>query len=239
MYRIAIGDDDPIFLQETGAFVAQSMDADGLERGVDYDITLYSAAPPLLDALRQDRERYQLLILDVEFGTDNGIRTASALRELQAEFGLIYVTSHREYVFQSFDTRPLHYLLKPVDKEKLASLIWEDYQRRYLDAQLYLKRGCKHLALSFSSIYAVEASSHRVLLYLREYTEEWSGSFRTLTPKLPGWCFCQCHNSYFINLTHVTELTRYEARLDNGQVIPISKRFYKSVIQQYITFLEH
>lgn len=239
MYRIAIGDDDPIFLQETGSFVAQSMDADGLERGVDYDITFYSAAPPLLDALRQDRERYQLLILDVEFGADNGIRTASALRDIQAEFGLIYVTSHREYVFQSFDTRPLHYLLKPVDKKKLVSLIWEDYQRRYLDAQLYLKKGGKHLALSFSSIYAVEASSHRVLLYLREYTEEWSSSFRALTPKLPGWCFCQCHNSYFINLTHVTELARYEARLDNGQVIPISKRFYKSVIQQYITFLEH
>ena len=239
MYRIAIGDDDPIFLREAGTLVAQSMEADGLEQGVDYDITRYSSAPPLLDALRQDRERYQLLILDVEFGADNGIRIAAALRELQAGFSLIYVTNYREYVFQSFDTRPLHYLLKPVDKEKLTALIREDYQCRYLDARLYLKKGGKHLALSFSGIYAVEASSHRVLLYLREHTEEWTGSFRALTPKLPGWCFCRCHNSYFINLAHVTELTRYEARLDNGQIIPISKRFYKSVIQQYIAFLEH
>lgn len=239
MYHIAIGDDDPIFLRQTGALVVQSMEADGLVRGVDYDVACYSTAPSLLEALRQDGERYQLLILDVEFGEDNGIRTASALRELRAGFSLIFVTNYRDYVFQSFDARPLHYLLKPVDSEKLAALILEDYQRRYRDARLYLKKGGQHISLAFSDIYAVEASSHRVLLYLRERTEEWSGSFRALTPKLPGWFFCQCHNSYFINLSHVTELARYEARLDNGLVIPISKRFYKSVIQQYITFLEH
>ena len=239
MYRIAIGDDDPLFLREAEALAAQCMDADGLARGTDYDIACYPAAPPLLDALRQDRKRYQLLILDVELGADNGIQTAAALRELQAGFSLIYVTNHREYVFQSFDTRPLHYLLKPVDREKLSSLIREDYRRRYQDARLYLKKGGHHLALSFSDIYAVEASSHRVLFYLRERTEEWPGSFRALAPKLPGWCFCQCHSSYSINLTHVTELARYEARLDNGRIIPISKRFYKSAIQQYILFLEH
>lgn len=239
MYHIAIGDDDPIFLRGAETLVSQSMEADGLKQGADFDITVYSSAPPLLDDLRQDRERYHLLILDVEFGEDNGIQTASALRELQAGFSLIYVTNHREYVFQSFDTRPLHYLLKPVDQEKLAALIREDYQRRYVDARLYLKKGGKHLALPFSGIYAVEASSHRVLLHLQDRMEEWTGSFRALTPKLPGWRFCQCHNSYFINLTHVTELVRYEARLDNGQVIPISKRFYKSAIAQYIAFLEH
>lgn len=65
------------------------------------------------------------------------------------------------------------------------------------------------------------------------------GSLAQITPSLPAWHFCRCHNSFFVNLAHVTELVRYEARLDNGAVIPVSKRFYKPAVEQYIAFLKN
>lgn len=239
MYRIAIGDDDSAFLGETESLVSGCLEAEGLNRGVDFEIDCCTAATPLLTALSGDKNRYQLLLLDVEFGRDNGLAVAAALRKRQASFRLIYITGHRDYVFDSFDTQPLHYLLKPVDKEKLMALIREDLRRRYLDARLYLKSGARHLALAYGDICAVESAQHRVLFHLRDRAEEWNGSLRTLAPELPGWCFCRCHNSYFVNLTHVTELVRYEARLDNGQTIPVSKQCYKSAIAQYIAFLKN
>ncbi len=67
---------------------------------------------------------------------------------------------------------------------------------------------------------------------------EWSGTLSALAPQLPQWCFCRCHFSYFANLSHVTELVRYEARLDNGTVIPVSKRFYRPAFDQYLSFLK-
>ncbi len=239
MYRIAIGDDDVGFLQKAEGLVSRCLETDGLKRGTDFEIDCYPAAPPLLAALNGDQDRYQLLLLDVEFGEDNGLTVAASLRENNAQFSLIYITSYRDYVFDSFDTRPLHYLLKPVDEEKLATLIREDCRRRYLDVRLYLKAGGKHISLAYQDLYAVESAQHRVLLHLRDNIEEWNGSLRTLAPKLPGWCFCRCHNSYFINFTYVTELVRYEARLKNGEVIPVSKRFYKSAIERYIAFLKN
>lgn len=239
MYRIAIGDDESVFLKDTETLVAGCMDADGLKRGADYEVDTFTAAPPLLAAMDRDKDLYQMLLLDVEFGRDNGLAVAASLRENQAGFSLIYITSHRDYVFESFDTRPLHYLLKPVDEKKLCDLIWEDYRRRYLNARLYLKTGGRHISLAFSDIYAAEAAQHRVLLHLRDSAEEWSGSLHILARSLPGWCFCQCHNSYFVNLVHVAKLVRYEALLDNGQIIPVSKRFYKSAIEQYIAFLKN
>jgi len=239
MYCIAIGDDDAGFLQKAEGLVSRCLEADGLKRGLDFQVDCYPAAPPLLAALNREKGLYQLLLLDVEFGRDNGLAVAASLREHSEDFSLIYVTCHRDYVFDSFDTRPLHYLLKPVDEEKLAALIREDCRRRYLDARLYLKAGGKHISLAYQDLYAVESAQHRVFLHLRDRAEEWNGSLRTLAPELPGWCFCRCHNSYFINFTHVTELVRYEARLDNGEVIPVSKRFYKSAIERYIAFLKN
>lgn len=238
MYRIAIGDDDPEFLKNAEQLAAAALDADGLIRGVDYDIACFHSAPSLQNALSGEKDRCQLLLLDVAFGRDNGLTVAASLREKQNEFSLIYITRHRDYVFDSFDTRPLHYLLKPVDEKRLTALIQEDC-RRYLDARLYLKAGGRHTSLAFSDIYAAEAAQHRVFLHLKDRMEEWSGSLHTLAPRLPGWRFCRCHNSYLVNLAHVTELVRYEARLDNGVVIPVSKRFYKSAIEQYIAFLKN
>ena len=239
MYRIAMGDDDPEFLKSTERLAAAAMDADGLVRGVDYDVACFRSAPLLREALSGERDRCQMLLLDVEFGRDNGLDLAASLRKTQDEFSLIYITSYRDYVFDSFDTRPLHYLLKPVDGERLAALIREDYRRRYLDARLYLKAGGRHTSLAFSDIYAAEAARHRVLLHLKDHAEEWRGSLHSLAPRLPGWRFCQCHNSYLVNLSHVTELVRYEARLDNGMAVPVSKRFYRSAIDQYIAFLKN
>jgi len=239
MYCIAVGDDDVRFLQEAEALAARCLETDGLKRGTDFEIDCYSSAGPLLDALRGDKDRYQLLLLDVEFGKDNGLTVAASLRENKADFSLIYITSHRDYVFDSFNTRPLHYLLKPVEEEKLTALIREDCRRRYLDVRLYLKSGGKHISLAYQDLYAAESAQHRVFLHLKDGAEEWNGSLRMLAPKLPSWCFCRCHNSYFVNFTHVTELVRYEARLKNGEVIPVSKRFYKSAIEQYIAFLKN
>lgn len=239
MYRIAIGDDDPAALEELSGIVSRCLEAKGLQAGADYAVDRYCSASPLLARLKAGGGDYQLVLLDVEFGADNGLRVAAALRESGAQFSLIYVTSYREYVFDSFDTRPLHYLLKPVDADKLAELIREDYRRRYQDARLYLKAGSRHLSLAYQDIYAVEAALHRVFLHLKDGKEEWNGSLTELAPKLPAWRFCRCHNSFLINLAHVTQLVRYEALLDNGAVIPVSKRFYKSAVERYIAFLKN
>lgn len=238
MYRVAIGDDDPNALEELNGIVSRCLEAKGLQSGTDYSVDCYSSAAPLL-AREADGDDYQLILLDIKFGEENGIRVAAALRKRDAQFSLIYVTRYRDYVFDSFDTRPLHYLLKPVDSDKLAELIWEDYRRRYQDARLYLKAGGRHASLAYGDIYAVEAALHRVTFHLKNDREEWNGSLTELAPKLPAWCFCRCHNSFFINLIHVTELVRYEARLDNGAVIPVSKRFYKSAMEQYVAFLKN
>ncbi|NBJ88256.1 LytR/AlgR family response regulator transcription factor [Acutalibacter sp. 1XD8-36] len=238
MYRIIIGDDDTVFLEEAAGIVSECLTAEGLVQGVDFNIDCYSKAEPLIDALERGKEGC-LLLLDVEFGDVNGLSAAASLREKELEFRLIYITSYRDYVFDSFDTQPLHYLLKPVNKEKLAGLIRDDLRRQYLDARIYLKAGSKHLSIAYSDIYAVEAAQHRIIFHLKNGVEEWSGTLRELAQTLPGWCFCRCHNSYIVNFSHVTELVRYQAKLDNDIIIPISKRFYKPAIEQYMEFLKN
>ncbi len=96
MYHIVIGDDDPLFLEEVERLVSACMDSERLECGKDYTIDCYSSASSMMKALGEDKERCQLCLLDVEFGKDNGLQLAAALREQTEEFSLIYITSHRD-----------------------------------------------------------------------------------------------------------------------------------------------
>ena len=45
----------------------------------------------------------------------NGMDTARAIRELQPDTVLIFVTGSKEYVFEAFDVSAFHYLLKPLE----------------------------------------------------------------------------------------------------------------------------
>lgn len=237
MYRVVIGDDDPGFLRELEDTVLACLAADGLARGEEFELACFQDPDGLAEALLERGEDVSLLLLDIEFGEANGLALAARLRERDRDFSLVYITSHEDYVFDSFDTRPLHYLLKPLQKEKLAALLREDYRRRFRDDRLYLKSGGRHLSLPYRDIYAVEAAGHRVVLHTGDGPVDCAGPLSALAHQLPGWCFCQCHFSYYINLSHVTALVRYQATLDNGAVIPISKRFYKSAFEQYLSFL--
>lgn len=233
-----IGDDDPIFLKELEEAVRRCLTEDGLALGRDFETVGFQSPEALADAMRRQEKPVHLLLLDVEFGDANGLALAAKFREQGGTFSLIYITNYEDYVFDSFDTRPLHYLLKPPRKEKLATLLREDYRRQFYDDRLYLRSGAKHLSIPYRDIYAAEAAQHRVFLHTREGTIEWPGALSALAAQLPLWCFCQCHFSYYVNVTHISEIVRFTITLDNGETLPVSKRYFKPTFEQYLSFLK-
>ncbi len=46
--------------------------------------------------------------------------------------------------------------------------------------------------------------------------------------------FCRCHNSYIVNLDKVVRVERYNTHLANGEMVPISQRFYSSTRYCYL-----
>ena len=123
MYRIVIGDDDAPFLKEITERMEQIMSGDALTRGQEYEIVPFADPSALYQKLAAKPDYCQLLLLDVEFAEKNGIKIAERLRELGVDCGLIYITCHRDYVYDCFGTRPLWYLVKPVDWDKLAEIV--------------------------------------------------------------------------------------------------------------------
>lgn len=238
MYRIAICDDDEIFLEHLSRNVEKILTESGLARGTDFDMDLFCEAAPMQHAVLASANAYQLLLLDIELTHANGMALARTLRRQQITSSIIYITAHRDYVFDCFDTQPLWYLLKPVNLDKFRTILLADYQRNYVDARLALKIDGKPLHIPFADIYALESTQHRTRVWLRDGWRDWNGPLYTLKPQLPALGFGQSHNSYILNLSHVKEIRRTDALMDDGRMFPISRRYYDQILDKYFSYLK-
>ncbi len=237
MYQIVIGDDDRSFLKRTEESVRRIMEAEGLLYGIDYSVYLCDS-PSLLRA-RVLKDGCHLLLLDVKFADENGMELAKELRAQGHDLSLVYISSYRDYVFECFDTKPMWYLLKPLDEKKLAEILCSDYRKRYHDANLKLKIGGSYLNIPYQEIYALESNTHQVHIWLAEQMKRWNGSLTAIRGQLPADLFLQCHKSFLVNAGHIREFRKDSVLMDNGRSFTVSRRFHKAAMEQYLVWLGH
>lgn len=237
MYQIAVCDDEPQAAAQNEAVCCRVLEARNLRRDVDYGIRCFISAAPLLAQIEKEPSSLHLLLLDITLGKENGLDIAARLRELGSDCSIVYITAYRDYVFDCFDTRPLNYLLKPVDTGKLAGIIDRDLRENYHPEQISLPvDGCWRSVPAREILFA-EATSHKAAVHLQGETLYINRSFSELLSRLGGERFCRCHFSILVNLEHVYRLNSSTLVMDNGRELPVSRSRQKEVKKRYIAFI--
>ncbi|SHL02766.1 Two-component response regulator, SAPR family, consists of REC, wHTH and BTAD domains [Desulforamulus aeronauticus DSM 10349] len=72
-------------------------------------------------------EKPDIVFLDVEMPDQNGLSLAEQLTDLNDETNIVFVTAYEHYALQAFGVRAADYILKPIEKDRLAQTI-----RRFL-----------------------------------------------------------------------------------------------------------
>lgn len=92
---------------------------------VKIECDIYQSGESLIDAYKNNIERYDVVFLDMEMNELNGIETANLIREFDEHIIIIFVTSHTEYMRESFKCSPFRFLLKPVDVDELKTVVYD------------------------------------------------------------------------------------------------------------------
>ena len=62
---------------------------------------------------------FDIIFLDIEMGAEDGITVARKIRQIDKNVLIIYVTSHENYMKESFEVRPFQFLVKPVSERQM------------------------------------------------------------------------------------------------------------------------
>lgn len=198
------------------------------------DIDEYASAENFL--FRYPDSPCGLLLLDIEMGGISGMELAHTLRAEGDMLPIVFVTGYPEHMSDGYDVEALHYLLKPVSREKLFAVLDRYAQKRSPENEVVLDCGEKTVHVSPDTIVCCEAMGKRTAIRLADGRElDCASGISALAELLPE-SFTACHRSYIVNLRHVRSIGRDELTLDGGGRVPISRRLYKSVNERFIAF---
>lgn len=233
MYEIAVCDDDAVFISSFEKLLSKLLEA----RKLPFRLTLFSDTASLQRAI-EDGQKYSLLFLDILFGEEAGIRFAKFLREKKCNTDIIFVTCCPEYAVSSYDVSPLHYLIKPVDLEKLDTALTRFLDSKPLHSLTFATpKGLLHVQIT--DILFFEIYDHKIIIHKTNGMKETcTGTLRELEKLLPSQTFVRPHRSYLVSLDHISEITRYQIRLSSGDTIPISKNLYRQTQSVFIDYAD-
>lgn len=229
--RIAICDDEKNIRELIGSKVtAQYPEA---------EIIFYQSGEELLLSDKQ----IDILLLDIQMSGRNGMETARELRQKGNNVILIFVTAMEDYVFQAFDVGAFHYIVKPIDDAKFATVlkravddvnVRSTKEQAFEERYLMINNSGVHTKVILDEIVYAEVFNRKIVIHKLNETIEYYGKMSDLAA-MTGDNFFRPHRAYLINLKYVEKYNATTVYLEKGNVL-MAKQNYPEFVKKYMRY---
>ena len=231
-YKIAICDDDTAQRTHLAKIVTE-----WAEQGrYLIEIKEYSGAEAFLFDYSEEKD-FDILLLDIEMDGMDGVTLAKELRQNNEALHIVFITGYPDYIAEGYDVAALHYLMKPVRKEKLAEVLDRAVQMsKKILPSLLVTTDRETLRILLDDIYYVEAQGHYMSVHTAKEEYRLRMTVSEMSEKL-GEGFYRCSRSYVVGLKHVSRITKSEVILENKVSLPLGRGQYDEMNQKLIGYL--
>ena len=207
---------------------------------IKIECDVYQSGERLVEAYKNINERYDVVFLDMEMNEINGIETANIIREFDEHIIIIFVTSHTEYMRESFKCSPFRFLLKPIDADELKTVVYDMSKKLLEKRNVYAFTENKtKVRLFCDDIIYLESQDHWIWIHTKEKAYKVCKSLSEIHEQLGNMMFCRVHKSFVINFHYIKTIKENDVRLYHcDKTIPISRTYKKEVLNEYTNFLE-
>ena len=229
MLKIAICDDNKEHRREINNIMRHIL----FDR-IEFSIDMFSDGRDIMILIENNLYDFDVIFLDINMPIINGMEAARFIRENEVDTDIIFLTAHPEYVYEAFVYKAYTYLKKPVSTSRLARELlryvdeWENTDANFL---LFTANGCRQ-KLRLNKIRYIESSKRKVTVYTSSDNFEFYARLDDLEQKL-GRAMIRTHQSYLVNPNKIAAIGKTEITLTDRKTIPVSKRYYESVLQAF------
>ncbi len=227
--RIAVIDDQPADRDYIAALVSRwAKDRDETAVSVPFP-----SAEAFLFAYSEDKN-FDILLLDIEMGAINGVELAKTVRAENDAMQMVFITGFPDFIAEGYEVSALHYLMKPVDRDKLFSVLdraaanLEKAERRL---RVTFERRTDYVP--FSKILYLEAQKQYVRIVTEREEYRMKASLAETAAQLDEFFF-SCQRSFIVNLRHVARILPDRVVLKNGAEVPISRGMAEKIGREII-----
>lgn len=237
MFKIAICDDENLFIEELKELLSCYM----MEKGLVFEIDTYSSGEALVE-LGIGVVRYTIVFLDINMEKVDGIKTAEMIRKISREVFIVFVTAYVDYSLEGYRLDVVRYLLKgnvnfQSKVNECMDAIIDKMNYSVIKREFDFKEGRKEISLE--RLLYIESNLHILEFHVMEDTEtvySMYGTLNVMDDMLSENGFIRTHQSYLVNAKHIKNVVRYKVILTNGAELVIPKVRYTYVKEKFISY---
>lgn len=173
--------------------------------------------------LSSDTSAYSLVFFDIFMDGMNGMETAKILFARNSRVQIVFCSTSAEFAAESYDVSALHYLVKPIDREKFF---------RVLERFFHVYRSMKTITVKvqrvdttfyLADILWVESADHKCIIHTKLGDVETRMAFSQLCAQLLPFDFVQPIRYAIVSLKEITAIPTDTVTLSDGAVVPVSR----------------
>lgn len=194
---------------------------------INYNIYEFSSGEDLLNNYPKDLD---ILIMDIQMKSINGMDTARNIRIFDTSVEIIFMTSFAEFIQEGYEVKAYRYILKPINERKILKSVLPCINEIMKKRKNYLTINVKNYIdrIKIDSITYIETDRPNILIYTQDNRYTTKISISKIEKILNEYGFFRCHNSYIINLKLVESMSGNTVIVD-GNNIPVSKYRVKNL----------
>ena len=178
--KIAVCEDNNI----VAAYLEDYLSSLGVQN-IEYEI--FTSGDDLIHYMEQEKTSFNIFLMDIEMPGRNGIETSAYVRAHDKNALIIFITDHKEYVYEVFEVLPFRFLIKPVTQEALNGVMKKAFEHFNLTNQVFFfKQNKKQLQVDFNEIIYFEGNLRKVRLVTSEVEYDFYGKISDVVKQLDG-----------------------------------------------------
>lgn len=196
--RILICDDEQKFVDELKFHIERYMQT----HLINAEITT-TVSPE--EILKGDTV-YDLAFLDIQMPGVDGITLGKELKNRNSKLILFYVTAYSDYLDEAMDLQIFRYFYKPFDEKRLYLSLdraMEFLDESYID--IILTGGRESVKIPVDDILFVRRENRKITVFTVDNEYVCKSGFDEIISKLPNTFFYLVHNSFLVNVHHITK----------------------------------
>lgn len=221
MHTIAICDDNELFCWKLENFILDYCKKTHWE----VETVVFTSGEELL-RYWETKQRPDLLFLDIELQTMDGISIGNELRKNPENEStqIVFVSIKRDYALQLFKVRPLDFLIKPVSYEDVSRIL-DTYYRLFITLKpLFEYRHNKQICrIDQRNIIYLQSASKIITIHTTFGVHQFYGKLSECMDQLNPNSFFFVHKSFIININHIVEYKANQVLMSDLTTIPISQ----------------
>ena len=237
MLQIAICDDMEDELQHIATITNEYL----VMRGISAKLQEFSHPDKLLSAY--EKENFHIFLLDMVMPMVSGLELGREIRRNNTDAQIVYITTEPGFALDAYAVNPLHYLLKPVDKEALFSALDLAAEKvnygENISITVKTRDGLRTISTDIIAFCEYRRHAVKYTLVSGEMVETTTitGSFTEhIAPLQQDKRFVQSHVAYAVNMNLVERLDKEGFTLKGGAFVPVSGKQYTIVRKVYMNY---